>query len=113
MHELSIIQSALELACERAEAAGASRIHALTLRVGALSGVVPEALEFAFEVAREGTLAEAATLHIVRVPVSAVCDGCDAPFTSEESVPHCPRCGAFASRIDSGHELDLDHLEVS
>jgi hydrogenase nickel incorporation protein HypA/HybF len=113
MHELSIMQSALELACERAAAAGATRIHALTLRVGVLSGVVPEALEFAFEVAREGTLAEGATLTIERVPVSAVCEPCRAPFASDDVIPHCPRCGAFASRVESGHELELDRLEVS
>jgi hydrogenase nickel incorporation protein HypA/HybF len=43
MHELGIIQSALDMAEERALAAGASQIHRLRLRVGELSGVVPQA----------------------------------------------------------------------
>ena len=41
---------------------------AIRLRIGALSGVVPEALEFAFEALRPGTLAEKAELAIESVP---------------------------------------------
>ncbi|MFM7887984.1 MAG: hydrogenase/urease maturation nickel metallochaperone HypA, partial [Pseudanabaena sp.] len=41
MHEVSIIQSMLDLAFEQAESQGANQIHQLNLRVGAISGVVP------------------------------------------------------------------------
>jgi hydrogenase nickel incorporation protein HypA/HybF len=52
MHELSIMQSALDQVLEKARQAGASRVHAIRLRIGALSGVVPDALQFAFEATR-------------------------------------------------------------
>ena len=54
------MQSALDLALEQAQAAGAQRLLRVRLRIGALSGVVPEALTFAFEALTPGTLAEGA-----------------------------------------------------
>ena len=58
MHEVGVMQSALEIALEQAGRQGASRIDCIALRVGMLSGVVPEALEFAFDVVARGTIAE-------------------------------------------------------
>ena len=48
MHEVGLMQDALGLALEEARRQGASRVHQLTLRVGRLAGVEPEALAFAF-----------------------------------------------------------------
>jgi hydrogenase nickel incorporation protein HypA/HybF len=45
----------LELAAEKTRAAGATRIHRLKLRIGRLSGVVPEALQFAFDALKTGS----------------------------------------------------------
>ena len=52
MHEVAIMTEAVRLAVESAQMAGAKRVTTLKLRIGALSGVVPEALQFAWEVAR-------------------------------------------------------------
>jgi hydrogenase nickel incorporation protein HypA/HybF len=50
MHEVSLLESTLELAVDYAHQQGATQIHRLTLRVGQLSGVIPEALQFAFDI---------------------------------------------------------------
>ena len=73
MHELSIMESALNLALEQARKNGAVRVHALRLRIGALSGVVPDALQFAFEALTPGTAAEGAELLIDNVPARFWC----------------------------------------
>jgi hydrogenase nickel incorporation protein HypA/HybF len=62
MHEVGIAQEVLSIVLEQAENQKVSRIHRITLRVGDQSGVVPEALEFAFEVVTRGTMAEEAEL---------------------------------------------------
>ena len=72
MHELSIMQSALSLALDQARQAGASRVHTIRLRIGALSGVVPDALEFAFEALVPGTLAEGAKLAVEGTLLSGI-----------------------------------------
>ena len=62
MHELSIAQSIVEMVCERA---GEARVHRLTLVIGKLSAVMPDALRFCFDVCAEGTVLEGAALEII------------------------------------------------
>lgn len=113
MHEASLMETALELAVAQARAAGASRIHRLCLRVGALSGVMPEALEFAFAALSPGGPADGAVLEIESVPALRWCDQCQAEFEVGEALPECPRCGAWSHRLQSGLELELASLEIS
>ena len=68
MHELSIAMSVLELAEEEAERRGGAQVTAIFLRIGALSGVVAEALTSAFELAVESTDFKDCRLVIEQVP---------------------------------------------
>jgi len=113
MHEVGLMQSALELAEEQARLRGAGRIHRITLRIGKLAGVEPEALAFAFHVVTTGTMADGATLGIESVPVVCFCAACRAEFAPEGFVFACPRCGALSQDVRSGQELELTSLEVS
>jgi hydrogenase nickel incorporation protein HypA/HybF len=101
------------MAAEHARRVGADRIHRLRLRVGALSGVVPEALELAFQAASPGTLAADAELVIERVAVVCRCEECDRDFCPDDLIYVCPYCGALSSQLNQGRELELASLEVS
>lgn len=113
MHELSIMQSALSLALEEARQAGASRVHEIRLRIGALSGVVPEALEFAFEALTPGTPAEGAQLAIEHVPARFWCAACSREFESEEMLAECPDCHALSGELRAGREMEVASLEIA
>lgn len=113
MHEVGLMQNALELAAERTRAAGASRIHRLVLRVGALSGVVPEALESAFAVLAPGSLADGAQLQIETIGIVGWCERCQAEFPSGDHISLCPKCGEPSAAIRRGRELELAQLEIS
>jgi hydrogenase nickel incorporation protein HypA/HybF len=113
MHEVGLMQNALELAAERTRAAGATRIHRLVLRVGALSGVVPEALESAFAVLSPGSLADGARLQIETVGIVGWCECCQAEFPSGDQISLCPKCGEPSAAIRRGRELELAQLEIS
>jgi hydrogenase nickel incorporation protein HypA/HybF len=112
MHELSIMQSALNMALEQARLAGAGRVHAIHLRVGALSGVVPDALEFAFEALAPGTAAEGAALAIENVPARFWCGSCSREFEAEDLFAECPGCHQASGDIRGGRELELASLEI-
>lgn len=112
MHELSLTQSLVEIAEEHARRAGAIAIRSITLEVGAFSGAVPEALEFAFEVCSKGTLSEGATLIIERVAGAGHCAACAATAACHELTAVCPACGALAFTIDAGTELRILELEI-
>jgi len=113
MHEAAIIQSAIEMAIAQAHAAGAARLHRVRLRVGALSGVVPDALEFAYEAVCRGTMAAGSRLEIETVPAACWCRVCAMEFAPAESLSECPRCHGFSSELRRGRELELTSLEIS
>ena len=113
MHEWSIMASALEIALEQARRPGASRIHSITLRIGELSGVVPEALTFAFESLVAGTAAEGARMVVETVPVLCHCLRCGEQFHPTDVIYQCPFCGQISADVRRGRELELASLEVS
>ncbi len=55
MHELSIAMGILEAAEEEAENQGGGRVTAIYVKIGKLSGIAPDALLSAYELAREDT----------------------------------------------------------
>lgn len=112
MHEVGIMQSALEIAERQARAAGAARICEIRMRVGRMTGVVPEALDHAFEVLRGGTMAEDARLNVEYVPGVFFCLACQREFESEDLVGGCPVCDAPSFDLRRGRELDVVSLEV-
>lgn len=113
MHEISIIQSMLDIAFDQAQSQGANHIHQLRLRVGILSGVVPEALKFAFDACTKDTIAADAKLEIEWVKAICYCPQCHAEFSPHDWVYICPRCEHLSHEIRQGRELQLVSLEVS
>jgi hydrogenase nickel incorporation protein HypA/HybF len=113
MHELSLMESTLEIALECAQKQGARKIHQVSLRVGAISGVVPEALEFAFDVCTQNSIAADAKLQIELVPALCYCQDCDREFSPPDFIYTCPQCGKISSKLLQGRELQLISLEVS
>jgi hydrogenase nickel incorporation protein HypA/HybF len=63
MHELALTREVVAIACE---AAMGQRIHTITVEIGRLTCVSPDAMEFCFDVVAQGTLAEGARLVIRR-----------------------------------------------
>lgn len=113
MHEVGLMQEAVRMALDYATSAGASRVHRLRLRVGAMSGVVPDALRFAFDVVCRGTLAEGAVLEIDHVPAVCWCSKCQSEFECEDFINECPKCHEISTELRRGTELDLACVEVS
>jgi hydrogenase nickel incorporation protein HypA/HybF len=113
MHELGIATAALEQVLTRARQAGAHRVTRIGLRIGALSGVNPDALQFAFTAILPGTAADGAAIAIDRVPVVAHCAACQADFSpDEDDLCLCPRCGRPSTAFKQGRELELSRLEI-
>ena len=101
------------MATEEAERQGASRVSALHLKLGPLSGVVKEALQFSYDVACRDTLLEGSQLIIEEVPIVIHCATCqtDAFIESIQSF-RCPRCGELSHEIKQGRDLQVVALEL-
>ena len=112
MHELSIMQSALIQVLEQTRQARATRVYSIRLRIGTLSGVVPEALQFAFEVLADGTPAKGAKLIIEDVPAKFWCDTCNREFKAARMFAECPDCHRPSAELRAGREMELTSMEV-
>ena len=114
MHEVGIMESAMAAVLEQARAHGARKFHRVVLRVGALSGVEPEALRFAFEIVARDTAAEGAELVINTVPALARCPDCELEFEASVGfIFACPRCSRLSGDLRNGRELELSQIEMS
>jgi hydrogenase nickel incorporation protein HypA/HybF len=113
MHEIAIMESTLEIAADRARQENATAIDVIRLRVGVLSGVVPEALEFAFETLKIGTLAERGKLEIERVPAMFTCSVCGRETEQDFMEYDCPKCGGMLALRGGGSDLELSQMEVT
>ena len=112
MHELSIALSLVDLAEEEGERQG-GRVCAVHLRLGALAGVVKEALLSSYEMACADTSLEGSRLVIEEVPVVVFCPECQALRTlSALQAFTCAECGTPTPDIRQGKELELVALEV-
>lgn len=103
MHELSLAEGMLDIASQELAKHGCTRLKLLRVEVGALSGVVPEALEFGFSSLVRDTPNADAVLEIVRVPLKLRCLMCGEVFESRArpgELSACPKCGE-----DIGHEV--------
>jgi hydrogenase nickel incorporation protein HypA/HybF len=112
MHELSIASSIVDLAQEEAEKRSV-RVLAIHLELGALSGVVKDALAGSYEIAAAGTALEGSRLVIREKPVVVFCPACREP----RQLPsiqwfRCPVCDAAAGEVLEGKELRVTALEV-
>ncbi|AFZ43476.1 hydrogenase nickel insertion protein HypA [Halothece sp. PCC 7418] len=113
MHEVGIMEQLLAIAIEHANAEGANEIHSIKVKVGDLSGVVPEALTFAFDVTAKGTIAQSASFEIEQVPAQCYCPTCQQQFTPSDWIHECPHCHQISHDIRQGKELELVSLEIS
>lgn len=112
MHELSIALSIVDLAQEEADRRG-GRVRAVHLRLGALAGVVREALLSSYEMACADTPLEGSRLVIEEVPVVVFCPRCEAerPLNSVQWFC-CAECGTPTPEVRQGKELEMVALEM-
>ena len=114
MHELTVavqIRRVLE-----SELAGDGDLVAERVRVqvGALTGIVPEALEFAWPHAvADSPLLSSATLEIEWIEASLTCGSCSATHrTPNLQTLRCPVCRSPDIEVTGGDELDIADVDV-
>jgi hydrogenase nickel incorporation protein HypA/HybF len=108
VHELAITESVVEAVVERV--AGA-RVGRVVMEVGKLCAVVPDALQFCFDLCAQGTSLEGATLEILAVPARATCATCHTEFDIDHMFGVCA-CGSADLSFVGGDQLRIREVEV-
>ncbi len=113
MHELSIAVSMVDMAVEEAAQRGDVKVHAIHLKLGALTGVVKDALLFSYEIACQGTPLEGSSLVIEEIPIIVFCPKCETgtPPVAMNNLC-CPKCETPTPQVISGREMEVTALEI-
>jgi hydrogenase nickel incorporation protein HypA/HybF len=108
MHELAITQGIVDAVLERT---GERTVTTVRLRIGRLSGVVPDSLRFCFELVTAGTALEGARLEIDEPDGVAYCHTCGVDFALPDLILLC-KCGSADVEVRAGRELSVRSVEV-
>lgn len=112
MHELSIAQSIIEIVRSNIPTEDANLVRSVRVKVGEISGVIPESLEFCFEAITHDTPLQGAVLDCEHVPFVLQCKACGASFESEMGIVLCTHCGGTDTQVLSGFELQVMEIEL-
>lgn len=112
MHELSITESILNLAVEKATEASAEKITRINLVIGDMAGIVGDCVQFYFDILSKDTIAADAELVFDLRPTQARCQSCGNVYQPKEHDWSCPKCGKTAVDVVSGRECYMESLEV-
>ena len=110
MHEYSIVSALLRQVEGHARRHGAGAVHRVRVRLGTLSGVDPELLAAAYDLARAGGVCAGAALEVVPVAARWRCPRCAEDLPSGARLA-CAACGTPA-RLAEGDEIVLDRIEM-
>jgi hydrogenase nickel incorporation protein HypA/HybF len=112
MHELAIAQNILEIVQQSVPEGQAPGVRWVRLRVGPLSGVVPDSLNFCFSAIISETKMPQARLAIEQVEMVCLCRDCLREFQSEDLAFQCPECSSSNLELISGKELEIVEIEL-
>jgi hydrogenase nickel incorporation protein HypA/HybF len=108
VHELAITQHVVHVVAERM---GNARVKRVVLEVGCLSGVVPDAVAFCYDLCCDGTTLAGSTLEIVPVPARGRCPHCAVEVDVTDPLGDCA-CGSPVVDLVGGQDLRIKEVEV-
>ena len=115
MHELSVARSLTDFVCEQLSGSelASGRVSTVHLRLGAMAGLAPVALQSAFRAAIVGTLLEGSELEIETVDLVVWCPQCRQEVLLKDiRFLRCPACQTRTPSIVQGKELEIASIEV-
>jgi hydrogenase nickel incorporation protein HypA/HybF len=112
MHEVGIANSILEATRSEMALHTTARPRRVTVRIGELTAVDPDALQFCFDALTRDTEFATLVLKIEVCPRKHRCVACGAEFIVAGYDFCCSRCGEEKTQFISGDQLELASLEV-
>ena len=123
LHEFSAACSIVDAAVAAAEKHGATRVTAVNVEIGQFTFLVPEQLEFNFEIAIKKTIIEDAKLVISMIPGMIKCHDCGhegeaqtTPGISSQiamfAPMQCSKCEGSNTEITGGKEFIISNIEA-
>jgi hydrogenase nickel incorporation protein HypA/HybF len=112
MHELTLAESIVSTVKKAIENRRGAKVVLVRVKIGQLTEIVPDALQFGFESLVLDTPLTGAKLEIEQVPIVGKCEQCSHEFTVEEFMFICPKCFSGSIQMIQGDELEISNIEV-
>jgi hydrogenase nickel incorporation protein HypA/HybF len=112
MHELSISENILNIVENEAHKHNLKRIKEIIIKTGEISDIIPENLEYCFEIISKGTVAEGAKIIVEKLPIKILCLDCGKEFTIKKSNLQCPECNSKNLKLTGGNEFFIESMEA-
>ena len=112
MHEVSIARNVVDHVVRSVDPDDLDRVGLVRLRIGDMSGVVADSLEFCFSAIVQGTPLEHARIEIESLPFVIRCRTCGERSSNVLGIAVCELCGSSDTHVESGMELDIVSLEL-
>jgi hydrogenase nickel incorporation protein HypA/HybF len=109
MHELSICNAIANTAAKHAEGRAVTQVK---VQIGHLRQVVPDALQFSWDVVSGASGLHEAELVIEQVPAVVSCRRCGVRTTLDLPILACGGCGSFDVALLSGEELLVVSIDL-
>lgn len=110
MHELSIAQNILDIVHQSVPDEDLGKVETIGLKVGKLSNVLVDSLQFCFKSLTDKTNLEGSKLEIENIPISISCLDCNAVTVTDDFVFTCDKCGSNNIKISGGEELEISNI---
>lgn len=108
MHELGITRNIVSIVSQHAKGV---RVKRVSLEIGKLSAIVPDAIRFCFDVCAQGTELENAELEIIEIPGLKKCQDCQLITETNQVYGPC-ECGSWNTTPVAGEELRVKEMEL-
>lgn len=110
MHELAVCEA---IAGAVSRHAGERQVAKVLVQIGHLRQVVPDALQFSWEMMTAGTDLDGAVLEIDSVPATVSCRACGAETTLDSPLVACGSCSSVEVDLLTGEEFTVVSLELT
>lgn len=111
MHEMSIVEHLFGVIDEIVEKEQLRSVQRINVEIGGMRQIVPELFQFAFDAAKERTVAAGAELVMNFVPIRARCNACAAEFEVQLHEYVCPSCSSPDVTVTAGKDILITAIE--
>jgi len=112
MHEMAIAQSIMDIVEQEMARNGVTKVSTIRLVVGEFTAVVPQSLNFCFEIITKDTPLEGVKLDMEPMPLTGRCTACGEEFAIRDYRFICPKCESKDIETISGKELFVKEIEA-
>ena len=109
---MSVAQNILEIVREHIHHENELKVRSIVLKIGELSGIVNESLEFCFATMIKDSPFSNVRLEIKKIPITAECKKCKTVSQLEYGIFFCDKCNNSDIELLTGRELQIEQIEL-